>query len=326
MADDRAILTLLKKKDFVSGEDIADSLRISRAAVHKRIAKLRKQGYAITGHRNLGYSLAAAADVLTADEIGSHVPGGKTLSKIYCYTKVPSTQLIARDMAETGAENGTLVVAETQTAGYGRFHRPWSSGQGGIWLSLILKPELAPEQIPQLNLITSLAVSRVLEKVCAVCPGIKWPNDVQLDGKKVAGILIELSAEIDRVNWVVVGIGIDVNNELPSELAETATTLREYLGHSVDRPPLVAALALELMKDHQLFCAHGFNYFSEEYNQRLMLKGKTIEVNHGGRVTVGVAESVDHNGFLIMRLSGGKMERIIAGDVTVKKSSHRSNH
>jgi BirA family biotin operon repressor/biotin-[acetyl-CoA-carboxylase] ligase len=240
---DARILERLRGADApVSGEELADMLRCSRAAVWKRIAALREQGYRIEAHHAAGYVLAGAPDRVGPSELAPHLRGG--WRDVRWLARVDSTQQVARDLARDGAAEGTAVVAEEQTAGRGRLGRTWHSPAGeNLYCSVVLRPPRAPGEVPQIALVAGIAVAAAVEEATGRRPAIKWPNDVLLDGKKVAGILTEMESELDRVHHVIAGIGVNLNTRrFPRELRDKASSLLLLTGRPVDRARFAAAM------------------------------------------------------------------------------------
>jgi BirA family biotin operon repressor/biotin-[acetyl-CoA-carboxylase] ligase len=315
------ILDALSKKRFISGQEIARSLNISRAAVHKQINKLRTQGYEIVGEKRKGYSLVSRVDLLLPGEIAFYRSSARSSAAIHClhFETIASTQSTAKDLAQAGSPEGTLVIAERQSASYGRLRREWVSPRGGIWFSLILTPVFQPEKVPQLNLVLSMAISRSLERLGGgITPAIKWPNDILLNGKKAAGILVEMSAEVGKLNWAVAGVGVNANNAIPPALRDEAVSLAELLGQPVNRPQLVAAILEDIGELYALFTRRGFAPLAEEYNRRCTITGRHVRVRQGREVLDGTVEKIDNEGCLWLRQDGGRLQKIIAGDVTTK--------
>jgi BirA family biotin operon repressor/biotin-[acetyl-CoA-carboxylase] ligase len=314
------ILEILLPGKAVSGETIARRLKLSRAAVHKRILKLRAQGYVIDGERNVGYRLVNRPDRILPEEVRRQLAErGVAARDVRCLETVGSTQIAAKELAENGAAEWTTVVAERQTGSYGRLGRVWTATEGGLWFSFILRPRLSPEAVPPLTLVASLAMCRAIEREYDIRTAIKWPNDLMLDGKKVAGILTEMSAEIGRVNWVVIGIGLNVNNPVPRGLTDVAAPLGRSFGKPLDRCRLLAAFLREMGMLYALFQQQGFGTFAHEYNVRSLLRGKDISLSAGGRSITGRVVQIDGDGYLRLKTRSGRNERIVIGDVTLRK-------
>ncbi len=314
------ILSLLSSREFVSGESLARSLGISRAAVHKRIGRLREREYRIAGEKNRGYKLISSPDLLLPDEITSRMKSTAGSRWRFVYeAETDSTQTTAKRLAAEPELKDTVVLAERQTGGYGRFQRQWTASRGGIWCSLLLRPAVMPEQVHLITFLISLCVCRAVEHVSGVASLIKWPNDIIAGGKKLAGILTEMSAEIGRVNWVVAGIGINVNNTLPAALEKDAVTLKKAAGRPIGRAALLAAFLDEWDRSFPLFAEHGFGPFREEYCRRSWLTESSVSVRSGQETVTGTVKGIDEDGALLVGLSNGGTRRIIAG--TILKNS-----
>ncbi|MDR5683121.1 MAG: biotin--[acetyl-CoA-carboxylase] ligase [Armatimonadota bacterium] len=228
------------------------------------------------------------------------------------FDTVGSTNDVARTLAYMGEPEGTVVVAQTQTAGRGRLGRRWVSPPGGLWFSVILRPIAAPHDVPLLGLAAAVAASRGIERACGVRVGLRWPNDLIVARKKVGGILAEAGPEI---RWVVVGIGINANVE-PDRLPEGATSLSAVVGEPVDRAALLRAILAELETAYEAFRGEARATLLGQWRERATTLGKRVRVDLPSGTYEGVAESVDEDGALILRLPGGRTKRIVAGEVT----------
>jgi BirA family biotin operon repressor/biotin-[acetyl-CoA-carboxylase] ligase len=309
------ILTILAEKEHSSGEDMAARLGISRAAVHKRIQKLREKGYCIRGEKNSGYSLVSRPDLLLPEELRRYLDKTNLIKKIIYNTEIPSTQITAKEHAGEPDSDGTLVIAERQTMPYGRMRRQWFASEGGIWFSLVLKPALLPDRIPHMTFVMSLALTRAINRICSLPAKIKWPNDITIHGKKCVGILTEISAEVGRLNWVVIGVGVNVNNLLPEALREDAVSLSSLTGSSVNRTELCAAILEEFGLIYSRFCAEGFALFEKEYNAQSALVGKKITIDTGQETYHGTVEKIDTDGYLWLNPGDGPVRKIMVGTV-----------
>lgn len=241
--------------------------------------------------------------------------------EIIYFEKLSSTNTAAKEQAERGAIEGTTIIAETQTKGKGRLDRRWISPKGGIWLSIILRPQMSPEDTAKITLTTAVAVAKTLRRFCGFGAEIKWPNDVLIHNKKICGILTEASLEGKNVNFVVVGIGINVNfplNALPKHLEAAATTLKEVLQKEVDREELVCVLLKEFEDCYERFKRGEFGDLLSKWRSVATFLGKEVEVISFAERLRGVAVDVDENGALIIKLENGKKRKIVAGDVTVR--------
>ncbi|MFZ5644932.1 MAG: biotin--[acetyl-CoA-carboxylase] ligase [Bacillota bacterium] len=316
------ILTLLKngRTDYISGENICKKLNVSRTAVWKHIRSLREEGYTIDAIPNRGYRLIDSPDFLYPDEIKDGLNTDIIGNTVYFYESLASTNREARDLAQAGAPGGTLVVAEEQTGGRGRMGRGWFSPKGtGIWCSLVLRPEISPGQAPPVTMLTAVAVASAIEKASGVRPGIKWPNDLLANGKKICGILTEMSAEIERINYLVVGIGINVNTPaFTEELKDNATSLCLIRGEAISRLEIIKQLLREFEHYYLLWMDKGFEPILEEWKKRCITLHRPVRVSTYREFWDGWAEDVDKSGALILRTEDGKLKHFMAGEVSLK--------
>jgi BirA family biotin operon repressor/biotin-[acetyl-CoA-carboxylase] ligase len=303
--------------DFVSGEAMSGKLGLSRAAVWKHVNALRGQGYRIEAVPARGYRLTAIPDRLGALEIGPLLNTQDLGQTLHCSDELPSTNDRARELADAGASHGEVVVAESQSAGRGRRGRNWASPPGrNLYLSVILRPNLPPQRAPEITLVASVAACDACRKA-GVEVGIKWPNDLLVGGRKVAGILTELSAEPDLVHWVVLGIGVNLNSgpgDFPAELRGQATSLSIERGQPVPRALFAAALLSELEQWLDRHAAEGFGPIREAWRERSVTLGREVRVDAEGGEISGVAEDIDASGALLVRGKSG-LARVVSGDV-----------
>jgi BirA family transcriptional regulator, biotin operon repressor / biotin---[acetyl-CoA-carboxylase] ligase len=300
----------------VSGAELARRLGCSRTAVWKHVAALRRAGYAISARRATGYELTAAPDRLGPAELAPHLAG--LWRRIEWREELDSTQRLARELARRDAEEGTTVIAERQTAGRGRLGRQWHSPAGlNLYASIVLRPPLPPSAVPCLALVVGLAVVDAVRDVAGLAAALKWPNDVLLDGRKAAGILTEMEAEIERVRFVVAGIGVNVNAvDFPPELVSKATSLRLAGGRPVDRAAFTGGLLGALEGRYTRFLAAGFAAMRSEWEACSALTGKEVRVTAPEGEVAGHVLGVDDDGAL--RLAGPRGElRVLAGEVTL---------
>jgi BirA family biotin operon repressor/biotin-[acetyl-CoA-carboxylase] ligase len=313
---EQILVWLREAEGPLSGAELARRLGCSRTAVWKHVAGLRRAGYAITARRAAGYRLASVPDRLGPAELAPHLRGA--WRRIEWREEVDSTQRLARELARGGAEEGTTVIAESQRAGRGRLGRSWHSPAGvNLYCSVVLRPPLAPAEVPQLALVVGLAVADAVAAVGGAGAAVKWPNDVLLGGRKVAGILTELDAELERVHVVIVGIGVNLNGDaFPSELADKATSLRLATGGPVDRAAFTAGLLAALEGRYRRFLAAGFAAMRSEWEACSALTGKEVRVTAPEGEVAGRVLGVDDDGAL--RLAGPRGEvRVVAGEVTL---------
>lgn len=318
---DRILESLRRARGPVSGEALAAAIGMSRAAIFKHVETLRARGYVIEAQHAQGYVLAGEPDRLDATELGRRLRG--TWRDVEWRAEIDSTQRLARDLARDGAVEGTIVVAESQTAGRGRLGRTWHSPPGkNLYCSIVLRPALPPSTVPQLALVAGLSVARAIETL-GLRPAIKWPNDVQLDGRKVSGIITEMDAELERVHSVVLGIGVNVNataEDFPSYLRDVATSLAIAAGGPVDRLRFTASMLEALEADHRRFVAGGFAALRAEWERRSALAGRAVTVRTADTEVAGTVAGVDDDGALRLVDAGGTVRRVIAGEVTLRAS------
>lgn len=322
------VLALLREQEgaFVSGEEISHRLGLSRAAIWKAVDALRREGYTVEARTGRGYRLLDAPDVLTEPEIrrflGETARVGRTL---VCLAEVDSTNLRARQLAAEGAADGTVVVADRQTAGRGRLGRSFQSPGGqGIYLTALLRPDLPPERLSPVTAMAGVAVCRAVERLCGVSPGLKWPNDPVLDGKKLCGILTELSLEGEtaRVQELVLGIGINVSQrpeDFTPEVREIATSLVQALGHAVSRPALTAEIIREVDRLCAALAAGETGPYLAEYRRRCVNLGRTVRLLRpdGGGETAEALD-IDEEFGLVVRRPDGAVKTVRSGEVSVR--------
>ncbi len=316
------ILKLLRQSaDSVSGQELCRQLGVSRTAVWKAMNQLRESGYEIEAVQNKGYRLLKAPDVLSADELASLCCTRWLGKQIYSYPTIDSTNTEGKRLAEEGAEHGSVVVAEVQTAGRGRRGHQWSSPKGaGIWFSLILKPELLPGDAATLTLVAAMAVVKAIGRLPGAQPQIKWPNDVLLSQKKVCGILTEMSAQIDYINYIVTGIGINVRPQaFPEDCAGTATALEQELGAlPISRAALLQAVLEEFECYYQQYMQTlDVSLFRQEYHQYLINLDKQVRVLDPKGAYEGIARGINEKGELLVEREGIRTA-VNSGEVSVR--------
>ena len=308
----------------VSGAELSQELGVSRAAIWARVEELRALGYDISAGPHLGYRLVSAPDVLHADDLLVRLGPTKVIGRdIRVFQETTSTNDVIEKLARDGVTEGVVVLAESQTKGRGRLGRNWvSPPKQGLWFSVLLRPVLRPQEATQLTVASAIALRRAIELQTGLIPRIKWPNDILLNGRKVAGILTELNAELDRIKYVILGIGVDVNQtqaDFPPELRGAATSLRAELGRPVDRAELAVAIFRELDQDYARIAAGQFAALADEWEKHCGTIGQDVRIQVGGRQIRGRAESLNDDGALMLRTEHGRLERITGGDVTVEK-------
>jgi BirA family biotin operon repressor/biotin-[acetyl-CoA-carboxylase] ligase len=325
MTPDAKILAALRANpDGVSGAELAEQLGISRAAIWARIEELRKLEYEIEAGPHFGYRLMTSPDVLHADDLLGQLGKTKVIGRdIRVFEETTSTNDVVEKLARDGVKEGVVVFAEAQTKGRGRLGRKWiSPPHKGLWFSILLRPDLRPQLTTQLTVASATALRRAIQVQTGLAPEIKWPNDILIDGRKVAGILTEMNAELDRVRYIILGIGVDVNltaNEFPVELRKIATSLRIETGKPVSRAELAVTMLRELDRDYALINAGKFTQVADEWEAHCTTIGREVTVRLGERLIRGRVESLDEDGALRLRSEHGHLERIIGGDVTLEK-------
>jgi len=315
------LLSLLEEKqgDFVSGEEISQKLNVSRTAIWKQIRKLEAQGYTIEAVNRLGYRILERPSRISPVELSLKLKTHSFGRSVHVHEVVASTQDVLRDLAEAGAPEGTLVVAEQQNRGRGRMGRSWVSPPGkGIWMSLLLRPNVPLLQTPQLTLLAAVALNRAIERVTGLDIGIKWPNDLLIDGRKISGILLESATEDERIRYVVVGMGISVNLEetdYPEEVAAKAVSLRMASGRVLDRIELIAEILKEFEELYSVFNASGFEPIRLLWEARsINLNKPTVLMTAGGRIE-GIPRGISETGALIVEMPDGGMQTVYSAEI-----------
>ncbi|MFT3836614.1 MAG: biotin--[acetyl-CoA-carboxylase] ligase [Myxococcaceae bacterium] len=325
LSNEELILSFLVESgdDFTSGAALSDKLGLSRTAIWKHVETLRKLGYRIDAIPSRGYRLIEIPDRLTALELSALLATKELGRTLHYEESVESTNSLAFELAQQGAFHGEIVVAEEQTKGRGRRGRGWVSPPGkNLYFSAILRPELPPARAPELTLVAAVALAETIREAGAEA-FIKWPNDVQVDGKKVAGILTELSADTERVHFVVVGVGVNLNldaADFPPELRELATSLSEARKQKVPRALFTAALWTRLEEWLDRHAAEGFQPVREAWKKLSSTLGQDVLVRTERNELRGIAEDIDENGALLVKTADGKVEKVLAGDVEQLRS------
>ncbi len=318
----RKILEILRtSNNYISGEAISAHLGVSRSAVWKIIEKLRSKGYIIDAVSSRGYRLSEGIDLPIGDEIHRYLDTECFGSEIIYMDTVDSTNNLAMKLAAQGAAHGTVVTADRQTHGRGRRGRKWISPPGtNLYLSIVLKPEVSPGEASQIPVLSVIALIRALKRTIADLPFmIKWPNDIYCRGKKVSGTLCEMKAEIDRVNYIVVGTGINVNMKSADDSLENiATSLFMETGVEYSRVRISAFLLEEFERAYKEWLSRGdLKFIIDEWNRYSILKDMHIDVKTANRVISGKAAGIAVNGALKLKLRDGSMRTIYAGDATL---------
>ena len=318
------LLKILREtEDYVSGQQLCDHFGVSRTAVWKVIRQLQEEGYQIEAVKNRGYLLKkdAVPDVMTVPEIISRLHSRWMGRNCIFLETVDSTNNYLKRAAEDGAVNGTLAVAEEQTGGKGRRGRSWETPKGNnIAMTILLRPEIRPEHASRLTLLMAMAVVRGIQKETGLQAGIKWPNDVVVDGHKVCGILTEMNTEVDYINYVVIGTGINVNQtEFPEEIREIAGSLKLSAGHPVARAGLIASIMEELEDLYEVFLkTEDLSALKDEYNRNCVTCGHEIRVLEPGHEYTGMTDGINDLGELVVKKADGETVCVYAGEVSVR--------
>ncbi|PQP82002.1 biotin--[acetyl-CoA-carboxylase] ligase [Paenibacillus sp. PCH8] len=324
MTKHEELLHMLLNADgqFVSGEEISRNLSISRTAVWKHVNKLREMGYEFEAVSRKGYRLVTKPDSIDATALQLALNTTVFGRKAVLLASTSSTQGDVLKLAEQGQGEGAVVIAEEQTVGRGRFGRKWFSPAGkGIWMSVLLRPDLPLQNTPQLTLLTGVAVCRAVRACTGADAGIKWPNDLLIDGRKVCGILLESTVEDHQVRYCIAGIGVDVNfdpGDYPEELSTIATSLKMETGQTVDRTKLAAAILTELEQLYYLYQNEGFGVISALWEALSVSINREITVtNHQGTIE-GLAIGLDPSGALVVEKHSGEYVLVISGEISWK--------
>lgn len=301
------ILNLLKQAgdNFLSGEYLAETLNVSRTAIWKHIKALRDSGYDIESVPRNGYRLLHSPDLLSAEEMKNSLSTKILGSDIKYFTTTDSTNNQAKKLALDGAVDGTIVISEEQNGGRGRLSRSFFCPKyKGIWFSVILRPDFLPQEAPKCTLLAAVAVTKAIYDVTGVKVGIKWPNDILYNGKKLVGILTEMSAEMERINYIVLGIGIDVNisvEETPEDIRDIMTSLSQITGKKVSRLELLNKLLYHLEQLYIMAQKQSFAPILDEWRKYSITLNQEIKVISGNDVTYGEAVDIDDDGALLVK-------------------------
>ena len=322
---DEEILQLLRdhSTEFLSGEEICRHLRVSRTAVWKRVQKLRALGYEIEASTRSGYRLIGSPDLLTPSEIKPLLKTKWIGKTIHHFDTLDSTNTKAYQLAQEGAEEGEVVIAESQEKGKGRLGRQWFSPPFlNLYLSVILRPKISPHQASLITLMAAVAAANAIREFSGLLPLIKWPNDILLRDRKVAGLLNEMHSEMDRIHFVILGIGVNLNMDekaFSKEIQTVATSLRIEMGQTVSRKVFLQSLLQALERWYSIFLKEGNDVLLEAWRDWAQIKGRRVKVTSFGETFVGAAIDVDSDGALILETEDGKRRRVVAGDVEYRR-------
>ena len=312
--------------EFLSGGDLSASVNVSRTTVWKRIEALREHGFVFESVPSRGYRLISIPDFLHPAAVAAGMSTRRLGGMMVTFTETGSTNAVASRLGEEGAAEGTIVLAESQVQGKGRLGRIWISPAGAnLYCSVLLRPPILPSNAPQLTFVSAVAVVRAIKCCSALTPVIKWPNDILINGNKVAGLLNEMTAETDRVATVVLGIGVNLNmarEQFPDDLRHPASSLFLESGIRVDRIAFTRNLLEALDELYDCYLAGGYPAIRDEWLSYCGVIGKRVCVSDTSTSErVGVARGIDESGALLLELPDGAVERIFAGDVRLSNAS-----
>lgn len=317
-----ALLSMLRNSDtYLSGQELCNYFGVSRTAIWKVINQLKDEGYVIEAVQNKGYRLIQSPDCLSSSEILSRLKTEYAGRETHYFSEIDSTNAKAKQLAADGAPHGTLVLADTQKEGKGRRGRNWSSPSGsGIWMSLIVRPEIIPSKASMLTLVMALSVSKALRELTGLTIQIKWPNDIVINGKKLCGILTEMSAEVDYIHSIVIGVGINVNTtDFPEELMQTATSFYLETGKMMNRSEIITEILLAFEQYYDTFIKSGdLSLLREEYNNNLINKNREVKIIQGKEAFTGISKGIEDNGELIVQKEDGTVVNVLSGEVSVR--------
>ncbi len=315
------VLKYLRSSDsYVSGEELSEKFGVSRSAIWKSINFLREMGYEIESVTNRGYKLISVPDALTEQEIANGLDTSVIGTTIYAYKTIDSTNNEAKRQAQLGAPHGSIFVAEQQVSGKGRLGRVWTSPAGeGIAVTILLRPDVSPLHITNITLLTGLAICNAIRSYTSCEAQIKWPNDIIIGSKKVCGILTEMAAEVDRIEYVVVGCGINVNNTaFPEELSKKATSLLLESGHKIHRVELLQTILQEFERLLTQYGTRDDSGMLSDYKKLCVNLKRHIQITRNKKQICGIATDITPNGELRMLCDDGTTIDINSGEVTVQ--------
>lgn len=306
---------------FVSGQDMSEACHVSRTAIWKHIKALRQKGYKIESYTKRGYRLLEEPDLLSPLAM-KQILNTDVFGKRYVYMDTTeSTNLEARRLAQQGAEEGTVVISEEQAAGRGRVSRGWYSPFGkGLWFSLVLRPDFVPSEAPKCTLMAAVALTKAFHKMGLTSAGIKWPNDILVNGRKMVGILTEMSGSMEEISYIIMGIGVNVKTkqeELPEEIKHIATSLLME-GIDIERTEAFKIILENLEYQYYEILDKGFDETLDEWRKLSVTLGQDIEVRAPDNTYEGIATDIDEDGNLLVKTLNGDIKRIVAGDVSIR--------
>jgi len=315
------LLILKQNTDYISGEAISDSLGVSRSAIWKVINKLKNEGYIIESKTNKGYKLISVPDIISEQELKDGLNTKYVGQKIYSFDEINSTNEQAKKQAGSGAINGSLFIADRQTGGRGRLNKQWSSPEKvGVWMSILLRPDVLPSKIMQISLISGIVICKAINNQTGLNAQIKWPNDIIINGKKVCGILTEMVTEEQRISFVVNGIGVNVNTlEFPEEIKDIATSLYLETGKMFSRKLLIQEILTSFEEYYEKFIfSDELTSIIDEYRSMCLNIGKEVVVIMNNKQIKGTAVGITEIGELIIKTETGEIINVSSGEVSLR--------
>ncbi|SEA53450.1 BirA family transcriptional regulator, biotin operon repressor / biotin-[acetyl-CoA-carboxylase] ligase [Desulfuromusa kysingii] len=321
MASYGKILSLLRTSSagYISGQEISNQLHVSRAAVWKQIKVLRELGFEVESKHSQGYRLLSSPDILLAAEIENELNCSLIGRSVVSFPVIDSTNVQARRLADEGALEGTVVVADQQSAGRGRLGRRWESPFGvNLYCSIILRPDIPVQQAPQLTFLSAVAVAETLNEICNLTAEVKWPNDILVNGAKISGLLNEMSAETEQIHFVILGVGINLNmaaDQFPRELNYPVTSVLLATEEKVDRLLFLRTFLQRLDACYAELLTQGFAPVRRRWESLCNVINRQVDVDLGAEVLRGTVVGLDPEGALRLQLENGEIKKILAGDV-----------
>lgn len=321
-----AILMFFKKNQgkFISGQAMSEECKVSRTAIWKHIQTLRKRGYCIESSTKKGYRLLSSPDLVSPLEVEDLLQTISIGKQYHYYELIESTNNTAKILANNGAKSGTIIIAEEQTSGRGRIQRGWYSPFAkGLWMSIILRPPYLPMEAPKTTLMVAVAITKALHSIGLKSAAIKWPNDILVQGKKLAGILTEMQGSMEEIDYIIIGIGLNTQIEkedFPEELKNIATSLSNE-GITVSRNEILSIILKSIEDEYRNVCMNGFESILNDWRKLNMMIGREVQVKLNNETYTGFADAIDDDGNLIVTMHDGTKRRVVAGDISVRTTS-----
>lgn len=308
------LIQLFSGNEFLSYKKIIDNLNISRNAVLKQIKSLKELGYHIEFDKNKGYRLISKPDKIIPEEITNELDTDIIGKDVYYFKSISSTNIYARKIAEKGFREGVVVIADTQTKGRGRKNRFWFSSFGGLWFSVVLRPNILPERGMFVTMVASIAVAQTIKKITNIDPVIKWPNDLLINRKKVCGILTEIDIKNDKINYAIVGIGINLNNIISKEIEKIGTSISIEFGSDISRIEFLKIILKYFDNNYKILIKDDFNKIKKLWTNYNNIIGEKVKIKDNGNIKTGIILGIDENGYLILKNIDG-ISKIFNGDI-----------